>query len=424
MALPKRDIDLIALKALRRRYGVVYPKGQVIFREGEASRQFFIVLQGRIEITRQLPDVDGSGPGRQVLVTLGPGDFFGEMAAFTGEPRSSDAIVVEDASLLYFNERTALELLRTSPQFALGLIQTLCDRIRNNNLQLAEMRVEVERLRRLLPVQDSAPEMPPAATATGQPAVAAGAPDGAAVASDIDRPARPLDEETFALKDLTCPVCRKTFPFPIVRSKHIRVIGRDTDFREVHGGVNPLHYAIGVCPQCLYAAFPEDFAPLEPTVVNMLRDDELRRRAAFGGFDFSGARDASLAAQSYELALRCATLRRAGPDRRARLHHARAWIAREMQDAEAERGYLGQSLADYQYRLEHDHAMNADTEGALTYLLGDLSLRLGKPEEALNWLRAAIDHDSLKRKPALMRVARERLEEARLSARQTQMSEA
>ena len=60
--------------------------GDVIFEEGSSRRELFVVLEGKIEIAKI------SGAGKTVIVTLGKGEFFGEMRSSTAhlarQPRS------------------------------------------------------------------------------------------------------------------------------------------------------------------------------------------------------------------------------------------------------------------------------------------------------------------------------------------------
>ena len=120
-----RDIDVHALAEMNSSYGVKYPRGRVIFREGDTSNDMYVVLDGSVGLTVRDPD---SGEARLVrLVTRG--EFFGEISCFLGRSRSATAIAAEDAVLLTFSRDAAIQMLRTRPRFAVGVIQTLCDRI-------------------------------------------------------------------------------------------------------------------------------------------------------------------------------------------------------------------------------------------------------------------------------------------------------
>ena len=58
----------------------------VIFEEGSTGRELFVVLEGKIDIVKI------NGASKTVIVTLGKGEFFGEMAVIDGSSRSATAI--------------------------------------------------------------------------------------------------------------------------------------------------------------------------------------------------------------------------------------------------------------------------------------------------------------------------------------------
>ncbi len=64
-----------------------YASGDYIFREGEPGNRLFIVIEGEVRISRQIP-----GAGEEALAVLKPGAMFGEMAVFARSERSTDAI--------------------------------------------------------------------------------------------------------------------------------------------------------------------------------------------------------------------------------------------------------------------------------------------------------------------------------------------
>ena len=64
----------------------------VIFEEGSTGRELFVVLDGKVEIAKV------TGAGKTVIVTLGKGEFFGEMAVIDGSSRSATAIAAAPRS--------------------------------------------------------------------------------------------------------------------------------------------------------------------------------------------------------------------------------------------------------------------------------------------------------------------------------------
>ena len=57
-----------------------YVTGEVIFEEGSTGRELFVVLDGKVDIAKT------DGASRTVIVSLGKGEFFGEMAGSTARP--------------------------------------------------------------------------------------------------------------------------------------------------------------------------------------------------------------------------------------------------------------------------------------------------------------------------------------------------
>ena len=64
-----------------------YTVGEHIFKEGEPGNRLFLVLEGRVRISRDIP-----GSGEEALSVLQPGACFGEMSVFDRSVRSTDAI--------------------------------------------------------------------------------------------------------------------------------------------------------------------------------------------------------------------------------------------------------------------------------------------------------------------------------------------
>ena len=64
-----------------------YKMGQVIFKEGETGGSLYLILEGKVRISREV-----SGMGEEALAVLKEGDAFGEMALIDAVPRSADAL--------------------------------------------------------------------------------------------------------------------------------------------------------------------------------------------------------------------------------------------------------------------------------------------------------------------------------------------
>jgi CRP-like cAMP-binding protein len=87
----------------------------------------YVIRAGKVRVLKE-------AQGRQrVVSTLGPGDFFGEMAVVTGRPRSATAEVLEEAELLKVPADKLQEMVAGSGEVAIRLIRHLAERIENAN---------------------------------------------------------------------------------------------------------------------------------------------------------------------------------------------------------------------------------------------------------------------------------------------------
>ena len=83
-----------------------HPIGTTLFLHGDVGDRFFLILEGKIRIGREVP-----GMGEEALAVLGPGDVFGEMCLFEDAPRSADARVHEACRLLSVSKEQFVDLL-------------------------------------------------------------------------------------------------------------------------------------------------------------------------------------------------------------------------------------------------------------------------------------------------------------------------
>jgi CRP/FNR family transcriptional regulator, cyclic AMP receptor protein len=102
--------------------------GDVVFEEGSTGRELFVVLDGKIDI------VKNSGASRTVIVTLGKGEFFGEMAVIDGSSRSASAIsAAPNTRVMRINHARFVYLVSQQPAFALMIMDALSKRLRASN---------------------------------------------------------------------------------------------------------------------------------------------------------------------------------------------------------------------------------------------------------------------------------------------------
>ena len=102
--------------------------GDVIFEEGSTGRELFVVLDGRIDIVKM------NGASKTLIVTLGKGEFFGEMAVIDGSARSATAISpAPKTRVMRINHARFVYLVSQQPAFALMVMDALSKRLRASN---------------------------------------------------------------------------------------------------------------------------------------------------------------------------------------------------------------------------------------------------------------------------------------------------
>jgi CRP/FNR family cyclic AMP-dependent transcriptional regulator len=119
--LPDRQRDDLAGRLRRHRYA----PGEAVFIKGDEGNSLYIIESGRVHIKLTAED------GREVVLnSLGPGDFFGDLALLDGEPRSADAVAVEGSHLVLLERRDFLRFLSDYPSAAVTLLAVLSRRLR------------------------------------------------------------------------------------------------------------------------------------------------------------------------------------------------------------------------------------------------------------------------------------------------------
>jgi CRP/FNR family transcriptional regulator, cyclic AMP receptor protein len=105
-----------------------YDVDDVIFEEGSTGRELFVVLDGKIDIVKII------GASKTVIVTLGKGEFFGEMAVIDGSSRSATAIAAApNTRVMRINHARFVYLVSQQPAFALMIMDALSKRLRASN---------------------------------------------------------------------------------------------------------------------------------------------------------------------------------------------------------------------------------------------------------------------------------------------------
>jgi putative ABC transport system ATP-binding protein len=103
--VPPATLTDMAQKMVAERFG----PGTVIVKQGEEGDKFYLVRKGRIEVRREADGVSTQ------IATLSAGDYFGEVAIMSGEPRNATIVTLSDAVLYSLKKADFLVALQGSP---------------------------------------------------------------------------------------------------------------------------------------------------------------------------------------------------------------------------------------------------------------------------------------------------------------------
>ncbi len=119
--------------SLYQKFGRTLDPGETIFEEGESGDQMFIIQNGKVRVSKKI------GGREHILAVLGKGDFFGEMAIVTNAMRAATVKAVTQVELLCFNRDGFISMINKNPKIALNIIDKLCRRVQNSNLQIQHL---------------------------------------------------------------------------------------------------------------------------------------------------------------------------------------------------------------------------------------------------------------------------------------------
>ena len=104
-------------------------EGEILLREGEDTKELFLILSGTGEVAQN----------GKVVNALGPGEFFGELSALCWGPRTATITAVTDLELLVIGPRV-LPTMVSIPGFRDALLKGMANRLRTVDAELAAVR--------------------------------------------------------------------------------------------------------------------------------------------------------------------------------------------------------------------------------------------------------------------------------------------
>ena len=100
----------------------VFAPSETVIRAGDAGSSMFVVHNGRVSV-----QINENGVSRSVA-TLNEGDFFGEMALFTGEPRAANIVALEETEVLEIGHDAMKKVFDTNPDLVESLSFIIAER--------------------------------------------------------------------------------------------------------------------------------------------------------------------------------------------------------------------------------------------------------------------------------------------------------
>jgi CRP/FNR family cyclic AMP-dependent transcriptional regulator len=94
-------------------------EGKEMTRQGAPGREFFVLVEGTADVKRNSRRVN----------TLGPGDFFGEIALVSHEPRTATVIATSPVRALVITDRSFRRLLDDTPQVQTKVMEAMAQRL-------------------------------------------------------------------------------------------------------------------------------------------------------------------------------------------------------------------------------------------------------------------------------------------------------
>jgi CRP/FNR family cyclic AMP-dependent transcriptional regulator len=94
-------------------------EGTEMTRQGAPGREFFVLLDGTADVKKN----------RRRVNTLGPGDFFGEIALVSREPRTATVIATSPVRALVITDRSFRRLLDDAPRVQTKVMEAMAERL-------------------------------------------------------------------------------------------------------------------------------------------------------------------------------------------------------------------------------------------------------------------------------------------------------
>jgi len=213
-----------------------------------------------------------------------------------------------------------------------------------------------------------------------------------------------------------CLFCGEKFLSKKIKTRSVRLSGKDSDFCGHFSSDNPYFYDVLSCPSCGFA-YTASFKSLTNRGRGLL-EKALPKKNSLS--NFSGQRDLEAAILCYKAALYMASILEESNLCIANLCMRLAWMHRYKGDALEEKRFMSYALERYSDIYEKENLSDLPIQRpTLLYLLGELSFRVKGYTRCTEWFNLLFMENQGEQ--SFMEKARERWQEIRAERKRTEM---
>ncbi len=207
-------------------------------------------------------------------------------------------------------------------------------------------------------------------------------------------------------KSVVCPVCKHQFMTKKVKSKSIKVVKRDSDFKAEYEYDNPTFYGVNVCPNCGHARFESDFNDVNEAIKKTIND---KISLKWKSKDFCQIRSLNDAIEVHKLALLNYNVSHYKPSVIAKVCLRLSWFYRDMNSPLAEKFAVHARQTYEEAYMQENLDDNPKEELTILYLLGELNRREGNFKKAMEWFSLGLKSPIIKNEKFLSESLKEQM---------------
>ncbi len=95
------------------------PEGRALTREGQPGREFFVLVDGTVDVVQ----------GGEKIAELGAGDWLGEIALLTQAPRTATVTTTSPVRVLVITDRAFRQVIEATPSIAVKVLERVGERL-------------------------------------------------------------------------------------------------------------------------------------------------------------------------------------------------------------------------------------------------------------------------------------------------------